>query len=55
MLLEQLIIEILKTKDASVEEISTYTGLKPAVVKEVMERLVVLGIIEEGNQEFVYT
>jgi DNA-binding transcriptional regulator YhcF (GntR family) len=55
MLLEQIIVEILKRKDASIEELSAFTGINPAVVLEVLERLVTLGIIEEGNSEFMFT
>jgi transcription initiation factor IIE alpha subunit len=55
MILEQIIVEILKRKDATLEELSAFTGMRPVVVREVLERLMTLGIIEEGNPEFLYT
>lgn len=55
MILEQIIVEILKTKEASIEELSAFTGINPGVVKDVLERLVSLGIIEETPSEFIFT
>lgn len=50
MLLEQIIIEILKEQDASVEELALMLQLNPKLVAEIFNRLLAFGVIDWNSK-----